>query len=120
MVGDTGMKARVTLLMALAILAVACTRTEALEWSVVGGSKSDGNVVLGIDVPARLGFTETRVEWEIEQANAAADQRCRTYGYPGAERFTGKLPVQMSCFSQGISPCYSKAYRINYQCLDKR
>jgi hypothetical protein len=62
---------------------------------------------------------ETRVEWEIDQANTAADQRCRTFGYPGAERFTGKLPVQMSCFSQGISPCYSKAYRINYQCLPK-
>lgn len=107
-------------LIALSSTMVACTTSATLQWAVVGGSKSDGNVVLGIDVPARLGYMETRVEWEIEQANAAADQRCRTYGYPGAERFEGKLPVQMSCFSQGISPCYSKAYRINYQCLDRK
>ncbi|MCW5734041.1 MAG: hypothetical protein KIS73_07945 [Enhydrobacter sp.] len=114
-----GMKARITLLIALATAAVACTRSEALQWAVVGGSKSDGNVVLGIDVPARVGFTETHVQWDESQANAEADKRCRAYGYPGAERFD-KLPVQVTCHAQGISPCWSKTYRLNYQCNDKR
>lgn len=114
------MKHRTGLFVALSLMTVGCTRSEPLQWAVVGGSKSDGNVVLGIDVPGRVGYVETVVTWDEAQANAEADKRCRTFGYPGAERFDGKLPVQTTCFAQGISPCFSKAYRIQYQCLDKR
>ncbi len=107
-------------LIALSTMMVACTTSASLQWAVVGGSKSDGNVVLGIDVPAKVGFVETTVQWDEAQAHAEADKRCRTYGYPGAERFDGKLPVQMTCHAQGISPCWSKTYRLNYQCLEKK
>lgn len=113
------MKRAIGVLIAVAAL-VACTRSEPFQWTVVGGSKNDGNVVVGIDVPAKVGFTETHVQAEAEQANAEADRRCRTYGYPGAERFEGKLPIQTTCHAQGISPCFSKTLRINYQCLEKR
>ncbi len=37
-----------------------------------------------------------------------------------ADAFRGKLPVQTICYAQGISPYWSKALRINYQCLDKK
>ena len=114
------MKTRSGLLIALSTMLFACANTEKLEWAAVGGSKADGTVILGIDVPAIVGVRETTVEWDPAQANSETDRRCRNWGYSGAEAFRGKLPVQKTCYAQGISPCWSKSYRINYQCLDKK
>lgn len=88
-----------------------------MNWVGVGGSKADGTVVLGIDVPPKMGVRETNVEWDIQQANAEANRRCQNWGYAGAEMFRETLPVHMVCHPQGISPCWSKTYRISYQCI---
>jgi hypothetical protein len=114
------MNPRSGLLIALSTMIFACTTTENMDWTAVGGSKADGTVVLGIDVPPKIGVSETIVQWDAAKANSEADRRCRNWGYAGAEAFNGKLPVQVICHPQGMSPCWSKTYRINYQCLDKK
>ena len=43
------------LLIALSTMTFACTSTETMDWVAVGGSKAGGTVVLGIDVPAKMG-----------------------------------------------------------------
>ena len=98
----------------------ACTTTEKIEWTSRGGSKSDGNVILGIDVPAQMGLRETIVKWDAKQANELATKGCRNWGYVGAERFSEPLPAQLTCHGYGISPCWSKTYRITYQCISAR
>ncbi len=100
----------------------ACTTTENREWIGVGGSKADGTVILGIDLPAKFGVSEPSATWNISQANNEADRRCKNWGYAGSELFGDKLPVQMICqqIPGGISPCGQKTYRVMYQCLDKK
>lgn len=97
----------------------ACTTVEQMKWVGVGGSKADGMVILGFEVPPKMGVRETEVQYDTEQANAEADRRCRNWGYAGAEIFRNDFPVHIVCHGQGISPCWSKTYRISYQCLDK-
>ena len=96
----------------------ACTVTEKMTWATVGGSKADGNVILGIDVPPKMGISETEVIWDIQQANAEADTRCKNWGYAGAKAFNEQFPITKICHPQGMSPCWSKTYRIMYQCID--
>ena len=94
---------------------------ERADWVMVGGSKADGNVTLGIDVPAKYGVTETPVEWDIAQANAEADRRCKNWGYRGADMYReGQFPILKTCHGQGVSPCWSKTYRVQYQCLSPK
>lgn len=106
------------LLIALcAILAGCATPSERSAWVLVGGSKADGNVTLGIDVPAKMWVTETTTEWDIDQANAEADRRCKNWGYTGADMYrAGQFPILKICHPQGVSPCWSKTYRVQYQC----
>jgi hypothetical protein len=108
------------LLLLMAAVLFACTQAANMEWTSVGGSKADGVVVLGIEVPPKMGVSETIVSWDSSQANAEAERRCKNWGYAGAESFGEKLPVQMVCHPQGMSPCWSKTYRINFQCVDKK
>lgn len=108
-----------TLLVISGFLA-ACTTMEHRKWVAVGGSKADGVVILGFDIPPKIGIRETEVEHDAEQANSEADKRCKNWGYAGAEAFREDFPIQIVCHSQGISPCWSKTYRITYQCLDKK
>lgn len=90
------------------------------NWVMVGGSKAGGNVVLGIDVPAKYGVSETPIEWDINQANAEADRRCKNWGYVGADMYrSGQFPILKTCHAEGFSPCWSKTYRVQYQCTDK-
>jgi hypothetical protein len=51
-----------------------------MDWAAVGGSKADGTVVLGIDVPPKIGVSETIVQWDAAKANSEADRRCRNWG----------------------------------------
>jgi hypothetical protein len=88
-----------------------------MDWVGVGGSKADGNVVLGIDVQEKIGVRETYIEWDVQQANLEAVKRCQNWGYAGAQVFNEKLPVQKICRPQGISPCWGKTYRVFYQCV---
>lgn len=102
----------------LALLLGGCTTVNTMKWVGVGGSKADGTVILGIDVPPKMWVRETEVQWDAQQANEEADRRCRNWGYKSAEIFRETLPVQVICHPQGISPCWSKTYRITYQCVD--
>ena len=110
---------RLLLIFLFAAAVSSCTTTAQMRWGSVGGSKADGTVILGIDVPPKMGVRETIVEWDTQQANAEANRRCKNWGYAGAEVFNDDFPVQVICRPQGISPCWSKTYRITYQCIDK-
>lgn len=110
---------RVILISGISLIS-ACTTTEKMSWVGVGGSKADGTVILGIEVPPKMGISETHIEWDTKQANIEANRRCQNWGYAGAEIFNDQFPVLRVCHPQGMSPCWSKSYRINYQCLDKK
>ena len=43
----------------LCVVLSACTTTEKMDWVLVDGSKADGDIILGIDVPPKMGVTET-------------------------------------------------------------
>lgn len=109
---------RFTILVFFTFLVSSCTTTESMKWLGVDGSKADGVVVLGFDVPPKMWIRETEVQYDKEQANTEADRRCRNWGYSGAELFHNDFPVLVICHPQGISPCWSKTYRITYQCLE--
>ncbi|BCB27036.1 hypothetical protein SKTS_19220 [Sulfurimicrobium lacus] len=111
---------KIVLLNLLAVIMAACTTVETMKWVGVGGSKADGTVIMGIDVPPKMGIRETEVQWDGKQANAEANRRCQNWGYSNAEIFNDSFPVQVICYPQGISPCWSKAYRITYQCIGGR
>jgi len=110
---------RYCLILSLALLSACATPNQHANWVMVDGSKSDGVVTLGIDVPAQIGVRETSVRWNDAQADAEADRRCKSWGYSGADLFRGgQLPVIKVCHAEGFSPCWSKTYRIQYQCTD--
>ena len=112
------MSPRMHLLALLLLRLGGCTTTDTMQWAGVGGSKADGLVILGIDVPPKIGVMEPHVVWDVQQANNEADRRCRNWGYKSAEIFREPLPVRVICHPQGISPCWSKTYRATYQCID--
>jgi len=107
---------------AAALLALTtCTTTANMNWVMVNGSKADGTVTLGIDVAPVVGITETNVTWDPNQANSEANRRCQNWGYSGADIYRdGALPVLKTCYPQGISPCWSKSYRVQYQCIGSK
>lgn len=112
-------KFHIVMVCILVLMLPACVSRESMNWMLVGGSKADGNVILGIDVPAKMGITETIVEWSVDQANTEARRRCLNWGYHNAEVYrAGQFPVLKTCYAQGISPCWSKTYRVQYQCVD--
>lgn len=105
----------------LPLLLCACTTTERLPWTMVGGSKADGTVIMGIYVPPKMGVRETEVQYDPSQLNAEADRHCRNWGYSGSEMYReGQFPVLITCYAQGISPCWSKELKVQYQCVDKK
>lgn len=101
------------------LISACATSTEKSAWTMVGGSKADGDVILGIDVPPKMWVTETNVVWDAAQANKEATDRCQAWGYKGAKVYRENLPVLKTCYSQGVSPCWSKTYRVQYQCVSK-
>ncbi len=108
-------------LLVVAFLSGCATSTERASWVMVGGSKSDGVVTLGIDVPPKAGVRETEIQWDAMQADREADRRCKSWGYAGADMYRdGQLPVSKVCYAEGFSPCWSKSYRLNYQCVDAK
>lgn len=113
---------RALVALSLVALTSACTTTEKRDWIGVGGSKADGTVILGIDLPAKFGVVEPSATWDVQQANQEAERRCKNWNFAGAELFGDKLPVQVVCSQMpgGISPCGQKTYRVLFQCMDYR
>lgn len=83
----------IIIVLATLLVLPACTTVESARWIGVGGSKADGNVVLGIDVPPKMWIRETEIKWDIDQANKEADRRCQNLGYTGSEMFREDFPV---------------------------
>lgn len=74
-----------------------------------GGSRADGTVELSYEVAM---FEEPQVQWAT--ADASALERCRNWGYSGAEKFSaGKSTCQAF---NGYGNCVRKLVTIQYQC----
>lgn len=99
---------RVFLIATVAGLALSGCATP-VDWVATGGSRSDGVV--------RLSFTFG--EFEIPQVNAQqgvdlATQRCKTWGFSGAEAFGG---VTQQCSQWGgLGGCARWTVTKEYQC----
>lgn len=102
---------KTAILLAIASTAIlllsGCTTTK--EWAATGGSRSDGVVRLSYE----LGELETAILNE-EQAINLATQRCKTWGYDGAEAFGG---ITRQCNTMGgFSGCARWLVTKEYQC----
>jgi hypothetical protein len=77
-----------------------------------GGSKADGTVVFAYEYGS---FEKPIVDMTI--ANKTAIQRCKIWGYHGAEAFNGQ---QEHCVRyNGYGNCRKMQVNITYQCTDK-
>ena len=68
---------KLSCLVAFSGLLGACATVEHMNWIGVGGSKADGTVILGIDLPAKFGVAEPSATWDIQQANPRCQTSCR-------------------------------------------
>lgn len=81
------------------------------EMIPVGGSKADGTVRMGYAYGA---FEKPIVD--LEQAKILAGQKCKIWGYDGAEPFGGQ---QSSCGqTDGFGNCNLTNVTVEYQCID--
>lgn len=74
----------------------------------MGGSKADGTV--------RMGYTVAMFESpvvDLNQSKALASQKCKTWGYEGAEAFGGQTSV---CAQMGAYGCNMTNVSVEYQC----
>ena len=79
-------------------------------WSATGGSRADGVV--------RLAFnkgTLQRVQLDESQAISVATERCKNWGYNGAEAFGG---VTYQCIQTGQYGCVTETVTKEYQCVN--
>lgn len=93
----------------VALLLAGCAATPA-QWHAVGGSKSDGAVILAYDAGAFQSKTEN-----AEGALVLAVSRCQGWGYSGAQPF-GLL--QKGCAQYNGNVCAVYRYAREFQCLD--
>jgi hypothetical protein len=78
----------------------------------VGGSKADGTIRMGY----RLGDTYGAYEIasvNMTQGQALAAQKCKVWGYDGAEAFGGQVT---NCVNSGPMGCVQSEVYIEYQC----
>jgi hypothetical protein len=73
-----------------------------------GGSRADGTVQLAYEYG---GFERPQVDWET--ANQIAADRCRAWGYSGAESFGGGVS---QCTAYNAYGCIRRFVTITYQC----
>lgn len=92
----------------IAVLLGGCAVTK--DWSATGGSRSDGVVRLSYEVSE---FEQAQLN--EQQGINLATQRCKTWGYTGAEAFGG---VTRQCNARGgFGGCASWVVTKEYQCL---
>lgn len=97
----------ITALLAVSLGLAACATAK--TWSATGGSRSDGTVRLSYT----YGMFEAPTVDEVA-GQAVALQRCRVWGYSGAEAFGG---VTQTCNQMGSSGCLEFLVTKEYQCL---
>lgn len=102
------MKYKLGLWATLFLLAACGSRVHVMEWNASGGSRADGTVKL---------VAETRTGWRYlpstNQADALAANRCKAWGYRGAEAFGGST---RSCISSNVKGCLIWENTRVYQC----
>ncbi|EIX9475147.1 YecR-like lipofamily protein [Klebsiella pneumoniae] len=89
-----------------ALLLTACAAKK--QMTPMGGSKADGTV--------RMGYTVAMFESpvvDLNQAKDLASQKCKTWGYDGAEAFGGQTSV---CAQMGAYGCNMTNVSVEYQC----
>ncbi len=91
-------------LIAIFILTTGCETTKYL--SVLNGSKSDGTLVMAYEYG---GFQKPIVQWN--DANARADQYCKSWGYKGHQWFD---PQYICIWKDAYGNCTT--YRVIYRC----
>ena len=96
--------AAITCIAAIAVAGCAVNK----EWAATGGSRADGVVRLSFEVGQ---FEVPKLD--EAQAVKVATQRCKTWGYSGAEAFGG---VTKQCTSSGRSGCIETLITKEYQC----
>jgi hypothetical protein len=99
---------RLIIYAAIVLAAVSgCTTTK--QWTATGGSRSDGVVRLSYELGE---FESPRLN--EDQGVQTASQRCRTWGYSGAEAFGGTL--RQCTQSGGLGGCSVWTVTKEYQC----
>lgn len=85
---------------------------EKVNMSPIGGSKTDGTIKMGYSYKM---FEKPIVDFDT--AKALAVQKCKVWGYDGAEAFGGQT---MICSMPGMYGCEIKTVSIEYQCTGKK
>jgi len=91
-----------------ALFLAGCATTK--DWSATGGSRSDGTVRLSYE----FGQFE-KPELSEQQAVTLASQRCKTWGYTGAEAFGGQTRT-CNLSSGAFGNCQRWLVTKEYQC----
>ena len=102
------MKKAIGIAVAAALMLCGCVTTK--DWSATGGSRSDGVVRLSYEVAE---FEKPQLS--EQQAINLATQRCKTWGYSGAEAFGG---VTRQCnMGGGFGGCARWVVTKEFQCM---
>ncbi len=89
------------------LILASCTTVK--DWSATGGSRSDGTVKLSYE----YGEFE-KPQLSEQQASDLASQRCKTWGYSGAEAFGGS--TSLCSRGGGLAGCSQWIVTKEYQC----
>ena len=104
--GNNKMKKTLVIALAALILSGCAVRKEMIP---MGGSKADGTIKMGYTVGA---FEKPVVD--INQAATLAGQKCKTWGYEGAEPFGGQ--ISQCAQMDGFGGCTLTNVSVEYQC----
>lgn len=104
------------LVLAMAVaLGAGCAKPVHKDWMAIGGSRSDATVKMGYVWNPQNEKPET----SQQQAIDLAAQKCRTWGYDGAEPFGSTLT---KCTNMSFQPfagvvCYQMQAEAEFQCI---
>ncbi|HHT2661497.1 TPA: YecR family lipoprotein [Citrobacter freundii] len=82
------------------------------QMTPVGGSKADGTIRMGYHVGDSYGAFE-KANVDLMQGQSLAAQKCRVWGYDGAEAFGGQTS---QCTDPSPMGCRQADVYIEYQC----
>lgn len=79
-----------------------------MPMSAIGGSKADGTVRMGYSYGP---FVVPNID--MQQTQKLASERCKVWGYTGADAFGGQV---RSCSMMGAYGCEQTTVHMDYQC----
>lgn len=109
------MKKLVFMSLVLALsLGAGCAKKVHKDWFAIDGSRADATVKVALTWNPQVEIPQS----EREQADALAAEKCKVWGYTGAEMFGG---INQRCTQMGNNGfavvCYQMQAEITYQCL---